>query len=146
MSRVGIDCKAYRNSATYATPTWGELVNVREVSTDLSVGEADVSSRGTGGWEAIETTLKRGTIDVEMMAVPGDAEFTALKDAFLNRTTLDMAFLDGPIATAGSQGFRAVMKVVGMSRGEPLEDGVSYTFSLKPAYSANPPTWHVVSA
>lgn len=144
MSKVGIDCKTYRNTATYASPTWDEIVNIRETSVDLTIGEADVSSRGTGGWEAIETTLKRGALEIEMMEVAGDTDFAALRDAFFGRTTLDLAFANGAIAASGTQYFRAVVKVVGMAKSEPLEDGTSYTFRVKPAYSTNPPTWVTV--
>lgn len=76
-----------------------------------------------------------------------DEDFQSIRDAYLNVTTLDVLALDGPVSGAGStgnQGLRAVCNVTGFSRSEPLEEALSVSVTVKPAYSANPPTWHVV--
>ena len=44
----------------------------------------DVSTRGNSGWRQTLGTLKDGTIEFEMVWDPGDAGFTAIKDAWLN--------------------------------------------------------------
>jgi len=71
-----------------------------------------------------------------------------VRDAYLNNTTLEVVALDGPVTgtgSSGSQGLRAVCNVTGFSRSEPLEEALSVSVTLKPAYSVNPPTWHVVA-
>ena len=72
-----------------------------------------------------------------------DANFTAIKDAFFNGTSVEFAVMDGDIATAGSQGLRASMAITGFSRNEPLEEAMSVSVTAKPTYSANPPEWMV---
>ena len=54
-----------------------------------------------------------------------DANFTAIKDAFFNGTSVEFAVMDGDIATAGSQGLRASMAITAFSRNEPLEEAMS---------------------
>lgn len=144
MAITGLDCKAYRNSATYATPTWAEVENVRDLTLNLTKGEADVSRRGTE-WKLTKPTLKDGSVDFEMVWDTGDADFTAIQTAWNDGTTIDMAFLDGEIGTTGSQGLRAEFEVISFTRSEPLEGGVMASVSLKPASTANAPAWMTVA-
>jgi len=47
--RLGLDARLYRNTGSYASPTWNFVQNVKDLTLNLEVGEADVSTRGTGG-------------------------------------------------------------------------------------------------
>ena len=144
MPKLGLDCKLYRNTGTYATPVWDEIVNVKDLTLNLEVGEADTSRRGGNGWRERLATLKDGSVEFTMIQVDGDTDFTAIKDAWVNRTALEFAVMDGPIATAGTQGLRATMQVFNFSRPENLEEAVNYSVSIKPTPAANAPTWMVV--
>lgn len=143
-AKVGLDAKLYRNSGTYALPTWNELVNTKDVTLNLEAGEADASRRGSGGWRETLMTLKDGSVEFEMVYDNTDAEFTALKNAFFNGDTVEMAVMDGDIATTGSQGLRATMSIINFSRNEPLEEALTVSVTVKPAPSANPPAWMTV--
>ena len=144
--RLGLDCVAYRNTGSYATPTWDELTNVKEVTVNLDKAEADVTTRGNSGWRAVAATLKDGSVDVTIQHNPDShADVTALLNAWLNNTQLECAFMDGPVATSGSEGLRGTFEVMSASRSEPLEDGVVWTFSLKPSLATNAPEWLVVA-
>uniref|UniRef100_A0A7C4QRL3 Uncharacterized protein n=1 Tax=Schlesneria paludicola TaxID=360056 RepID=A0A7C4QRL3_9PLAN len=63
--RLGLDAKLFRNAATYNTPNWQELKNVKDLTLNVEAGEADASTRGNGGWRAILATLKDGSIEFE---------------------------------------------------------------------------------
>lgn len=143
-ARVGLDAKLYRNSGSYATPTWNELMNAKDVTLNLEAGEADASRRGSGGWRETLMTLKDGSVEFELVYDSADAEFTALKDAFFGANTVEMAVMDGDIATTGSQGLRATMSVINFSRNEPLEEALTVSVTVKPAPSDNPPEWMTV--
>lgn len=143
--RLGMDAKLYRNSADYASPTWAEVKNVKDLTLNLEASEADVTTRGNAGWRATIAALKDGSIEFEMVWDTADADFTALKNAFFDSTPLDFAVLDGDIETAGTQGLRAVMSITGFSRSEALEEAITVSVTAKPTYSANPPTWMTVS-
>jgi hypothetical protein len=142
--KFGFDAKLYRNTAAYDTPTWVEITNVKDLTISLEKGEADVTTRANNGWKALAGTLKDGSIEFEMVWDTDDANFTAVKDAYFNNTTLDIAAMDGDIATAGSQGLRAVMEVMNFSRNEPLEEALTVNVSIKPGYTGDPnqaPDW-----
>jgi hypothetical protein len=142
---LGQDAKLYRNTGTYASPTWNLVGNVKDLTFNLEKATADVTTRGNNGWRAEVATLKTASIEFGMVWAPGDEDFTAMKDSFLNNTTVDMLVLDGLVATVGSQGLRAEMMVEKFSRSENLEEALMVSVSMKPTYSSNAPTWFTVS-
>ena len=142
--RLGMEAKLYWNSGTYAVPVWEEMGNVKDVTLNLEKGEADVTTRANNGWRATVGTLKEGTIEFEMVWDTADAGFQALKDAYFNDTSIEMAVMDGDITTTGSQGLRASFSVTNFSRSEPLEEAIGVSVSLKVTYSANAPVWMLV--
>lgn len=145
MLKLGMEAKLYRNSGLYATPTWDELQNVKDLTLNLEAGEADVTTRGNAGWRATIATLKDGSIEFDMLWDTADANFTALKDAFFGGTTVEFAVMDGDILVTGSQGLRAEMSITGFSRSEALEEAMMVSVTAKPTYSANAPEWMTVA-
>ncbi|GIW81495.1 MAG: hypothetical protein KatS3mg105_3302 [Gemmatales bacterium] len=142
--QLGMNAKVYRNTATYASPTWSEITIVRDVTLNLSSGEFDASTRGTGGWRQTARTLKEASVDINILYKQGDAGYNALRDSYLNGTLIDMAIMSDNIATSGSEGLRAEMDVFEFNRGEPLEEGLTIDVTVKPRPSANAPTWMIV--
>ena len=138
---LGLDAKLYRNTAVWATPTWSLIDNVMDLTLNVEKGDADVSTRGSGGWRQHAVTLKDGSIEFEMVWDTADAEFTALKDAFFNDTTVECAAMDLLIATSGSQGLHADFNVGDFSRSEALEDALKVSVNLTPARTAYTPEW-----
>ena len=139
--KLGMEAKLYRNSGTFGTPTWAELTNVKDVTLNLEKGEADVTTRANNGWKATAATLKDASVEFEMVWDTTDTGFTAIQQAYFNNTPIELAVMDGPIATAGSQGLRATMQVNNFSREEKLEDAIMVKVTCKPTYAANAPTW-----
>jgi hypothetical protein len=145
--RLGLNAKLYRNTGTYGSPSWNEIGNVKDVTLNLESAEADVTVRANNGWRATVPTLKDASVEFEMVWDTADEDFQAIRDAYLNNATLEVLALDGPVSGAGStgnQGLRAACTVTGFSRSEPLEEALSVSVTVKPAYSVNPPTWFVV--
>lgn len=142
---LGLDCKAYRNTGTHASPTWNLVDDVKDVTLNLEKGEADVTTRANSGWRARKGTLKDGTVEFTLLHNPDRADsvtdFEAIRDAWINNTAVEWAFMDGAIATAGSQGLRATMEVVNFSRGEQLENASEYNVKLVPTLAAQAPDW-----
>jgi len=142
--RLGLDARLYRNTGTFAAPVWNHVQNVKDVTLNLEAGEADVSTRGTGGWRATVATLKDASVEFEMVWDTADDDFASIRDAFLNRGAVEFAVMDGDIAAPGSQGLRATCMVTTFSRNEPLEEAVTVSVTIKPTFAANPPLWLVV--
>ena len=145
-AKLGMEAKLYRNTGTYEAPTWVELTNVKDLTLNLEKGEADVTTRANAGWKATAATLKEGSIEFEMVWDTADAGFTAIKDAWFNNATIEMAVLDGPIAQAGSQGLRASFAVINFSRKEPLEEAITVSVTIKPTYAEHAPEWMTVQS
>ena len=139
--KLGLDAKLYRNTSTYASPTWNEVKNVKDVTLNLEAGSADVTTRGNGGWRANIATLKDANLEFEMVWDTADDDFTAIRTAFLTNAAIEFAVLDGPVATSGSQGLRASMAITNFSRAEPLEEAIKVSVTAKPTYADNPPEW-----
>lgn len=147
--RLGLDCKIYRNTATYASPTWDECTAVKDAALSLEKAEADVSTRANGGWRATIATLKDGTVDFTMIPDRSisaqKADLDAFRDAFLNNTVIECLVLDGPepapSGSVASEGLRASWSVMSFERTDNLEEGVVYSISIKPGPSANAPSW-----
>jgi len=143
--KLGMDAKLYRNTGTFASPTWNIIPNVKDLTLNLETGEADVTTRGNAGWRATVATLKDASIEFEMVWDTEDDDFTAFRNAFLGNTAVEMAVLDGLVATTGSQGLRATCMVTSFTRNEPLEEAITVSVTLKPTYNANAPSWMTVA-
>src|SRR5690606_24111934 len=122
--KLGLDAKLYRNTGTYASPTWNEVKNVKDLTLNLEAGEADVSTRGNGGWRANIATLKDASLEFEMVWDTADDDFTAIRTAFLTNAAIEFAVLDGASNASGAQGLRASMAITNFSRSEPLEEAI----------------------
>ena len=142
--KLGMEAKLYRNTGTYATPTWVEMTNVKDLTLNLEASEADVTTRGNAGWRATIAALKDGSIEFEMVWDPADAGFTAIQDAYFNNTTVEFAVMDGDVTSTGTQGLRATMSITKLTRSEPLEQAITVSVTAKPTYSDNAPEWMTV--
>ena len=142
--KLGMEGKLYRNTADYATPTWVEMQNVKDLTLSVEANEADATTRGNNGWEAIVAALKKGSIEFEMVWDTADADFTAIQQAFFGNTTIEFAVMDGDVASSGSQGLRATMTITNFSRSEPLQEVMTVSVTIKPTYAANAPEWMTV--
>ena len=144
--KLGMDAKLYRNTGSYGSPTWNEMPNCKDVTLNLEAGEADVTTRGNNGWRATVATLKDASIEFEMVWDSADLDFEAIRDAFLNKTAIELAVMDGDITVVGNQGLRASCMVTNFTRNEPLEEAISVSVTVKPTYATNAPSWLEVSA
>lgn len=150
MTKLGLDCRLYRNTGTSASPVWNEIVNVSDVTIPMSKGEAETSTRAST-WKTRRGTLKDASIDFTLRAVATDADYTALLNSYLNNSAIELLALDGPVATAGSQGLRAWCEVMNFQQTQALENAVGFEVSCKPtpqfdnAGALIPPTWFTVA-
>ena len=143
--KLGLDARLYRNTGAYSSVTWNEVKNVKDLTLSLEAGEADVTTRGNGGWRATIATLKDGSLEFEMVWDTADDDFTAIRTAFLANGSVEFAVLDGAYNTTGSQGLRAAMAITNFSRSEPLEEAIKVSVTAKPTYSDHPPEWMVTA-
>ena len=143
--KLGFEAKLYFCVAGIGgTPTWTELKNVKDVSLNIEASEADVTTRANGGHKAVVGGLKEATLEFESPWDPDADGFEELRDAFLNRTSVGLAAMDGGIAVAGSQGLWADCAILKFDRQEKLDEAIVVSVTAKPTYSANAPQWKTV--
>lgn len=140
-TRLGMDAKLYRNTGTYASPTWTEITNVKDVTLNLEKGEADVTTRANNGWRATVGTLKDASIEFQMVWDTADAGFDAIRQAFFSNSAIEFAVMDGVISSPDSEGLRATFDIFNFTRNEALEEAIMVDVTIKPTYADNPPQW-----
>jgi len=145
VNKPGKDAYAYTNSGTYGSPTWTAQDNIK----DCALGDATelykASLRSKRPFNVYVPTMRDLNPKFKIAWMPADELCVALLAAVTNGTAIDMIFLDGPIATNGSQGPRADWVVEGFPRTENLAEGMEIEISLKPGLTANVPTLFTVS-
>lgn len=148
VSKLGIKCKAYRNSASYATPTWVSMDSVLDATVNPAWKEGDASSRASRA-ELVEPTMLGMSLDLNVKADDAAADYIALWNQFASAAQggLDLLILNGDNATEGVRGWRAPFAIMGAPE-EQSKDGVVYDkFNLKPTYNASGyPKYAVVGA
>lgn len=128
---LGMNAKLYYGSDDANLASMTELGNVRDVTLTMETGEADITTRGNSGWRATAPTLKECTIEFEQVWKPGDAGFEAIKNAWYNSTTLELAPLSESRETSGAEGPKGRFSITNFSRNEPLEEAVTVSVTAK---------------
>lgn len=146
---IGLDMKLYMNTGSYASPTWTLVKNVIDLKFDPgTAAEVQAKTRGDGtdDHDQWEPGLKAASYEWGMRWKKNDTELQAFVDAWKNRDMVELAFADGPIATAGTTFWRQECKIFGIPRDEPLGESVVITVTAKPCASDNPPVLTTVAA
>lgn len=120
-----------------AAGEWTPVPIVRDLTLNITSGEADATTRGNNGWQATVTTLLDASVDFEIVHNPTNAGYQALRDAMLAREAIGMQVLD----EAGGEGLQADMMITNFSRGEALQDNMTISVTAKPTLSDTPPEW-----
>ena len=142
---VGLDCYAYRNTGTYGTPVWVIMGSVINVNQKCEKAAAKLNKRGST-WVRNRTTLKDLSVELTVLWDGTAADCLALSAAAVATTVIDCCFLDATSATTGASGYRAQFEVFSGSRSEPLEEGVTASYTLKPsAQGTNDPSYYTVA-
>lgn len=147
---LGLDCKLFKNTSSWGSPTFAEIEDVKDVTLTLEKATADVTTRANDGWRATRSTLKDANLEFDYIPNPDRADsitdFEFLRDAWLNDSNIELWVADGPSATVGTQGLRAIWNVINMNEKQELEGAKMYSFSLKPTLGSNAPTWKEVTS
>jgi hypothetical protein len=144
MTKIGLNAKTYRNTGTFAAPVWSEIKNIRDMTLSDSMGEADVTRRASGGFREMFPTLREAAIEFDMVNVAADTDISTIATNYTNRTTFEIAVMDGAIATSGSRGVRMTVAVFKFERSEELENVQMYSVSMKACPATNPPSDYVI--
>jgi hypothetical protein len=142
------NAKLFRNTGTFASPTWDEITLVKDLSISLDKDETDVTVRASGGFKEFVDGMIDASLEFSMLYDDTDTDFTALRTAFFAKTQVEVLVLDGAATGAGStgnQGLRARMMVKSMTRNENLGEALMMDITMRPVKNSDgPPTWFIV--
>jgi hypothetical protein len=134
MPTVGLDCKAYYNSATNASPTWVEITDAIDVSYEYGATQVEIKSRASINLGHLNGLIKHGATFTLLHTVGTNVVRTVLLAIVSARTPKQFAFMDQAIATTGALGAKSYYNLESMNAGQPLEEGMTWDLSLKPAH------------
>jgi hypothetical protein len=137
--KPGIAGAVYRNTGTYASPTWAEITLVRDVAPGFPWDLVDASTRASRAKLSAKTQADL-KVQLTVRADDADAGYIALFDASVSPTQLpDLMILDGKITVEGAMGLRAEWNVNFSSQSQGAGDIVYTTFDLAPGWTTNGP-------
>jgi len=141
--KQGWEHKLYRNTGTFGSPTWDLVPNCRDLTMPSPASANDASIRGSR-----VKMYGAGQIDLsfqwQMVADAADTDYTVLRTAHFAQTAIDLMDLDGPIATSGSLGIRAICQIFTFDQNEPLDGTVLTDVEAKPTYDTTNGGAHLV--
>lgn len=146
--KLGANCRIYRNTATWGTPTWELMKRIKDVTLNIEPTETDVSTRDSI-FELAAGAMIGASVDFQIQfddEATAKSQRTALRTAALNRTPIELLVLDGAVDVVGSEGLRADWAVLKFTRNEALKEAVVYDVSIKPTLTDNAPTWFEVTS
>lgn len=143
----GLDCSLIRNTGgAWGTPSWSDvdIVESAKLSLGKDTTESKTRKNRRDGVKRYIAIVKDWSVDVQMQFSTTDTHFVAIRDAYLNDTTVDIVALIGANADSGSEGPRAEWLVTDLAVDEPLDSEATVSFKLVPAESTNAPIWYTV--
>lgn len=132
--QLGLNCKLYYG-AVGATPNT-LLTNVKDVSVNVTSGEADATTRAAGGWRISVSTLFEGELTFEMNKLPSDTGYKAIRTAFITKAPIAMAALDSV-----GDGLDADWVITNFSENQGLEEAVTISVTAKPTLVSRAPAF-----
>jgi hypothetical protein len=138
-SIVGFEMKMYWDSTGSTTPTWVEVVRVKDLAVTNTKGQADVSRRESnymlfaGGQS--DLGLEFGYQYYANRAAGGDLLWEAFQDSYNNNTPLHLLVVDGnavPASGETTRGLELWVVVFDFPHDEGLSEGVVYNITAKP--------------
>lgn len=142
---VGIAQRLYRNTATPETPTWVEIKIAKDIKVTADKEKVEVTNRGHG-----ETNrYAGGGVDIgftfDVSNKPADAGFIALLASFTEKTSIELAAVDGDITVVGTQGVRAVCEVFKFEKTAGLKGEAKWDVEAAPTDSDEAPSFFTVA-
>lgn len=152
-NKVGIDHKLFRNSASFASPTWDEIINCRDLNIPDFFDEVEVRRRGAA-IKQFEPGQRELDLTWEMIWDPADTDFTAIQTAYVAKNLIELAFADGAIGTSGTTGSggtagvvftRVECKIIRWEKQFTMDGAAIVSVQARPCYSNNAFSYNTVS-
>jgi len=131
-THTGCAAKAYYNTGTNASPTWVEIPMAKDVTINIESSDLDSTTRESECWKMSAQGLRTFSADMQLLYKPGTTAYDALRAAYLAKTPQEYAFMDGAIATTGSEGFRVYGEIFSFGQEQGLDALLTNDLTIKP--------------
>ena len=129
---TGCAAKAYYNTGTNAIPVWVEIPMAKDVTINIESSDLDSTSRESLCFKMSAQGLKTVSVDMQLLYQPGTAAFDALRAAYFADTAQEYAFMDGDVATSGSEGIRLFGEIFSFGQEQGLDALLVNDLNIKP--------------
>ena len=136
---IGADCKLYRNTGSYGSPTWVEIDIIGTLNHNRSFAEGDISMRASKKKRSYRTQ-EDTPIDFTTPAVEGDTNYEALLDAYVDGAILDLLIAAGARTVSGHSWHRDRFQIFNKSEPQNVDGVVQVSWTLKPSFTTNEAT------
>lgn len=138
-SKLGLDAVLnIQTDGVSGSAGWVEMTNVKDLDLNMSKGEADNTTRANNGWRSTKGTLKEGTLTFGMEYDPSDANFQAIKNAYLANSHVGFQVHDGSVNPGGLE---ADFDIIGFELSQQLEETQMVNVEAKVTYIDTAPDW-----
>ncbi len=121
---LGVNAKLYRGAEDTALAALTLCDNVADLTLNLPKGTWDATTRKNAGYTSDPGALKSVAVEFTMVFEPGEADYEAMRDAYLDNSRLCLAILTGE-NDAEAEGPRGNFEVVNFVRNEPIAGGIT---------------------
>jgi len=132
---TGGNMKLYRNTGTYASPTWVLVSEIGDVTlSDLTRNLAALKRRAKIMVKSLAALIAEMALEFRLIHGLDATTFTLLITDFFAGTVKEWAIMDGLIATPTSQGLRCPFLIESLPWDQPLEDVSGHDVKLSSGY------------
>lgn len=137
-TRLGVFSHMYVNTGTYGTPTLSDVDLIGDLAVNADWDEGESSARRSQ-MKTQEPTMLGFDLDGRLRVDMTDTQYNILRDAFNNKTILDIVVLNGAKDHNNSIGYRVDCKVFGFGEDQALGNVLFNALKIKPCASDNKP-------
>lgn len=122
----GIDFILSVNTGTDATPVWTKVAGQKGGTLNRKADSVETTSKDSNGFKEFEPSFIEWGIDADGMYVFDDVGFSALEDAFMNRTKIKVQ-----VATPSGEKYSGSVVITDLPLDLPYDDMVTYKATLQ---------------
>lgn len=126
MSAVtGVDFLIKVNTGTEGAPVWTVVAGQRDATLSMGTDEVDITSKDSGGWHEGIPSVRNWSIDFDALLIEGDAGLSALEDAYMSKTQVQVQ-----LATPANNTYTGKATLTDFSYAAPYEGEATASGSL----------------
>lgn len=130
---------ASAGAGTFASPVWVEISRVGDVARTGAKNQTEVNMRASETTIVVYGNKSREITFTYYKRFGVDPVFNVLETSFENDTVLDIAMMEGPVATVGTQGVRGPFTVAQLDKSEPIDGVDTYDVTMQFADTESAP-------